>query len=342
MRTHRPAFLLLPVIALLLAGAGEPGQAPAPTPVETLRQQAAALEPLVTSDLARSFLKATAALPAVAPRRVMRDKATRRYLGEEEAAALPETARAALEPVDLDERFYYNTRYGTPLAYARPLDLLAAQGVSTAAGRRILDFGYGSAGHLRLLSSLGAEVVGVEVDPLLKLLYGRPEDQGRIEGHAGAPAGRLTLVHGQFPAEAAVRAAVGEGFDLVISKNVLKNGYIHPAEPVDPARLVHLGVDDEAFLAALHAILKPAGLVLIYNLSPAPAPPGKPYIPWADGRCPFPQALWEKAGFQVLAFDRDDSQAARAMGRAFGWDQGSSPMNLEADLFAHWTLARKR
>jgi hypothetical protein len=30
------------------------------------------------------------------------------------------------------------------------------------------------------------------------------------------------------------------------------------------------------------------------------------------------------------------------MGRAFGWDQGSSPMNLEADLFAHWTLARKR
>ena len=108
---------------------------------------------------------------------------------------------------------------------------------------RYLDFGYGSVGHLRLLSSLGADVVGVEVDPLLRLLYGRPEDQGLIPGHAGAPAGRLTLLHGQFPAGSAVKEAVGSGYDLVISKNVLKNGYIHPAEPVDPSRLVHLGVD---------------------------------------------------------------------------------------------------
>jgi SAM-dependent methyltransferase len=343
MRKSRPAPLMMTMLGLLVAEASEPiPPAPAPTPVETLRRQAAALEPLVASDLARGFLKATAALPAVTPRRVMRDKTTRRYVSEDEAAAQPEAARAVLEPVELDERFYYNTRYGTPLAYARPLDLVAAQGLSSAAGRRILDFGYGSAGHLRLLSSLGAEVVGVEVDPLLKLLYSRPEDQGRVDGHAGAPAGRLTLLHGQFPGDSEVRAAVGDGYDLVISKNVLKNGYIHPAEPVDPARLVHLGVDDDAFVAALHAILKPGGHALIYNLSPAPAPPGKPYIPWADGRCPFPAAVWEKAGFQVIVFDRDDSEAARAMAHALGWDQGDAPMNLEKDLFATWTLARKK
>jgi len=331
------------VALLVLAGAADPNApAPEPAPLETLRQQSVALEPLVSSALARSFLKATPSLPSIKPRSVLRDKTTRRYYGQEEAAALPEAARGALEPVELDERFYYNTRYGTPLAYVRPLELLAQAGMSGAAGKKLLDFGYGSAGHLRLLASLGADVVGVEVDPLLKLLYSRPEDQGPIQAASGGgPAGHLKLVHGSFPADAAVKAAVGDGYDLVISKNVLKNGYIHPAEPVDPARLVHLGVDDEAFLRALHGILKPGGYVLIYNLSPAPAPPGKPYIPWADGRCPFPAALWEKAGFRVLSFDRDDSEAARAMGHALGWDQGASPMDLQKDLFGTWTLVRK-
>ncbi len=26
--------------------------------------------------------------------------------------------------------------------------------------------------------------------------------------------------------------------------------------------------------------------------------PGKPDIPWAEGRCPFPREVWEAAGFQ--------------------------------------------
>jgi SAM-dependent methyltransferase len=343
MHPSRLLALLIAPAALLSAGAGDPNApAPEPTPLETLHRQAAAMEPLVSSDLARSFLKATSALPSIAPRTVWRDKTTRKYMGQEEAAALPEAARAALEPVELDERFYYNTRYGTPLAYARPLELLSQAGLTGVSHRKILDFGYGSVGHLRLLASLGADVTGVEVDPLLKLLYAHAGDQGAIPGAGGGAAGHLKLVHGSFPSEAEVKAAVGDGYDLIVSKNVLKNGYIHPAEPVDPARLVHLGVDDEGFVRALHGILKPGGYVLIYNLSPAPAPPGKPYIPWADGRCPFPAALWEKAGFQVVAFDRDDSEAARAMAHALGWDQGPSPMNLEKDLFGHWTLVRKK
>jgi hypothetical protein len=79
---------------------------------------------------------------------------------------------------------------------------------------------------------------------------------------------------------------------------------------------------------------------MIYNLCPAPAPPGKPYIPWADGRCPFPREAWEKAGFRVIEIDRDDSPAARDMGRALGWDQGG--MKLEDDLFATWSLFERR
>ena len=39
--------------------------------------------------------------------------------------------------------------------------------------------------------------------------------------------------------------------------------------------------------------------------------------------------------------DADDSTAARAMGRALGWDQGEHGMDLENDLFATYTLVQK-
>jgi hypothetical protein len=88
------------------------------------------------------------------------------------------------------------------------------------------------------------------------------------------------------------------------------------------------------FVRALHDALKPGGRALIYNLCPAPAPPGKPYIPWADGRSPFTRSTWESAGFEILAFDADDTAAARAMARALGWD--------EKDLFSTHKLVRRR
>jgi len=308
--------------------------------LRALREQAEALRPLFRSRLVRDFLGEVAALPGSAPRTVAFDSARTRYWSGAAYAALPEAERAPLLTRVLGESFYYNTRYGTPLAYARALEILSEAGLSSVRGRRLADFGYGTAGHLRLLAGLGADVTGIEVDPLLEALYSEPGDQGEIRG--ARRAGRLRLLTGQWPAQAAVTAAAGEGYDLFLSKNTLKNGYIHPAEPVDPRRLVHLGVDDSAFVAALHRTLKPGGLVLIYNLSPAPAPPGKPYIPWADGRCPFARPLLEAAGFEVLAFDRDDSAAARRMGHALGWDDpAGGKMDLENDLFAHYTLLRK-
>jgi hypothetical protein len=268
------------------------------------------------------------------------DSTRTRYWNASEAEALPAMVRDSMLSRTLDESFYYSTRYGSPLAYVRPFDLLARAGFADVAGKKIVDFGYGTIGHLRLLASLGAEVVGVEVDPLLRALYSHPDDQGAVKGNGGKT-GSIRLVHGRFPAEAGVNAAVGRGVDLFISKNTLKNGYIHPAEKVDPRRLVHLGVDDSTYVATLFAILAPGGRAMIYNLCPAPAPPGRPYIPWADGRCPFPVEMWLSAGFKVIEFDKDDSETARKMGHALGWDQGPSPMDLEKDLFASYTLVEK-
>jgi SAM-dependent methyltransferase len=236
--------------------------------------------------------------------------------------------------------FYYNTKYGSPLAYIRPLDLLGDVAINDVAGKRILDFGYGTIGHLRLLASLGADVTGVDVDPLLPALYSSSEDQGVIKNRRGRD-GRLRLIDGRFPANPSVKTAVADGYDLIISKNTLKNGYVHPERPVEKRRLLNLEVDDPGFVRALRDALKPGGWVMIYNITPAPSPPDQPYKNWADGRCPFPRPLWEAAGFEVVAFDRDDSPTIRLIAHVLGWDRGDSPIDLKADLFALYSLMRR-
>jgi hypothetical protein len=148
--------------------------------------------------------------------------------------------------------------------------------------------------------------------------------------------------HGRFPTDAALVQDLGGGYDLFLSKNTLKRGYVHPEKPVPDRQRIDLGVSDEEYLRAVNRLLKRGGYFLIYNLAPAPAPPDKPYIPWADGRSPFSEAALRATGFEVIAFDRDDSPPARAMGHALGWDAGEQPMDLQKDLFATYTMARKR
>jgi hypothetical protein len=291
----------------LFAGSG----CAAPRGVAAIRAEAAALRPLVRGTLAVAYVDAAARLPRVATRTVV----------------------VAGKPRVVDEEYYYTTRYGTPLAYARPLELLEHAGLDTVRGRRVLDFGYGGIGQLLMMASLGADVTGVDVDPLLRAMYAERDGRWRR--------GSVRTVDGRWPADAAVRDAVGGGYDLFVSKNVLKRGYIHPSEPVDEKKTIQLGVDDEAFLRAVFALLKPGGRMMIYNLAPAPAPPGKPYIPWADGRSPFPRALFEAVGFRVVAFEVDDTAAARAMARALGWDRGPDAMDLTNGLFAQYTLVER-
>jgi SAM-dependent methyltransferase len=311
--------------------------------LEQFHAEAQALRPLVESPLASRFLDAVDTLPTIAPRTIAFDPEKKAYLTSRALSALPEDRRTSLREIKVDDNLYYQTRYGSPLSYARALDVLGRRmGEGPKLDQmRIMDFGYGTVGHLRLLASQGADVVGVDVDPMLTALYSEPGDQGEIPRRGGGRPGQLSLIEGRFPADAAVRERVGGDFDLFLSKNTLKRGYIHPERSADPRRLVQLGVDDAGFLKTVHDVLKPGGWFFIYNLAPAPAPPDKPYLPHADGRCPFTVEQLEQAGFTVLAHDINDDQAARALGRALGWDREPIKMDLDGDLFAIYALMRR-
>jgi len=335
-------LLAAPTLSLGQTSSATSPQEPAPAPTGTakLRADADSLRPLFPSPLAHRFLDAVPCLPDIAPRTLYFDPALRRWHQKAEADALDDATRATLRERTID---FYETKYGTPLAYSRPIEILATatldppfRGFESA---RILDYGYGTIGHLKLLSALGATVSGVDVDPMLPLLYSEPGDLALATGAPCKNPGTVTLIDGQFPAGPGISDKVGVGYDLFISKNTLKNGYIHPAQPVDSRMLVQLGISEEGFVHALYATLKPGGIALIYNICPAPSKEGESYKPWADGRCPFPPAMWEKAGFRVVAFDVHDDAPARAMARALSWDKAG--MDLETDLFAWYSLFQR-
>lgn len=246
----------------------------------------------------------------------------------------PRLVKVGEKEISVDESLYYDGRYGSPLAYARAMDLAEEFGFAPDSGGKIFDFGYGSVGHLQMFAMAGLDVVAVDVDPLLPVMYENASD--------AMGDGSVKLLSGRFPAETNLVEQAGEGYDLFLSKNTLKRGYIHPArEPLNPRQLIDLGVSDAQYLAAVAKMLKPNGLFVIYNFCPAKAPADKPYIPWADGESPFSKEQLSDAGFDVLAFDIVDDVAARKLAQALGWDAGGR-MDLEKDLFAWYTIARRR
>jgi hypothetical protein len=328
---------MTPTVVLLLATVAASDGAATPQP-SALPAEARKLRPLARSDLGRAFLGAAEGTPPYVPRTVYRRGQAREWLAAAAFARLTAADRAAWTPVTVDEGTYQGLFYGSPLAYLLPLERLSGAGFGGLRGKRVADFGHGGIGQLRLFAELGAEAVGIDVDPLQPVLYAAPADQGPL-GQAG---GSVKLVHGRFPTDPEAVAAVGGGYDLFLSKNTLKRGYIHPAEKVDPRLLVDLGADDPAFLKAVASALKPGGWLVIYNLSPAPNAAGQPYRPMADGRCPFSAEDLAAAGFETLVRDGGDDEAARALGAALGWDKPPVNMKLEHDLFALVTVARKR
>lgn len=313
-------------------------------PIEHLRRDAALVIPTIQSPSVRQFLFNTNWLTYMEETRaVYYNKTTRDARTPDEYNTLPEDKREGFELVNLDQKFYYHTRYGSPHAYARPLDLLcqaaSADGMCFSPGKRVFDFGCGGIVQLRLLASSGMHAVGVDVDPLLKAFFSSPEDVGVVRGSDENTTGSMQVEYGSWPGDAKIKNAVGGNFDFIISKNTLKKGYIHPAKPVDERMLVKLGVSDEVFVKELFDALKPGGLIIIYNICPAQNP--EKYIPWADGTSPFTKEQWEKAGFSVVAFDKEDQEGVKALATALGWNVGESPMDIEKDLFAWYTILQR-
>jgi hypothetical protein len=330
-------FIVPVAFALLLqTPATEP---PKVSTIDQMKQEAKDMAPQAPASLAKSLLAGFGCLEPITPMVVHYNKETRAALSDAEASKMTEEQRKGFQKRDVDDQFYYFTRYGTPVAFVRPMEIIGESGVSSPYGLKLLDFGFGSIGQLRALALMGAHVTGVEVDPLLQLMYAK--EPGKIKRCAAAgegPDGSITLAYGQFPKDPAVVKQVGGGYDVFVSKNTLKRGYIHPEQEVDPRMLVHLDVSDEVFLKAVYDALKPKGLFLIYNLCPAPAKPGEPYKPWADGRSPFDEATFRKVGFEVLAMDVDDTPAARKMGETLGW---GTKEQLATDLFGVFTIVQK-
>jgi hypothetical protein len=324
-------------IVLLLAAIARVDDSAGPQP-SALPAQAHKLQPLARSLLGRAFLKAAESAPPYVPRTLYRRGQAREWRDAAGFARLPVSERAEWKPVTIAEETYQGLFYGSPLAYLLPVERFSAAGIGNLRGKRVADFGHGGIGQLRLFAELGAEAVGIDVDSLQPVLYAAPGDQGPL----GTAGGSVKLVNGRFPADAKVVAAVGGGYDVFLSKNTLKRGYIHPAEKVNPRFLVDLGVDDPTFLKAVASTLKPGGWLVIYNLTPAANVPGKPYRPMADGRCPFSAEELAAAHFETLVRDDVDDRAARALGAALGWDKPPVSMNLQEDLFALVTVARKK
>lgn len=221
----------------------------------------------------------------------------------------------------VDDEYVY-ARITDPLGYGRPLDVLAKAGF-TPKGKKVLDFGYGNIGQLLMLSRIGAEVHGVEVDSLIPLV-------------TKSLVGKVKLHHGYFASDAKLVKELGGGYDLFISKNTLKRGYVNPAEPKGAKAQIDLGKEPQELLGLIFSMLKPGGYFYIYNLAPAQE---QPYKPMADGRCPWTEDALQAAGFEIIEYDMDDSTKARQMGHLLEWDSDGS--DLEKALFATYTLVRR-
>ena len=321
-------------------GATPAESVPAPTPVtDKMEADAKTLAPAVKAELAKSFLAAATELAEPRARTIYRDREKGIAVSKRAYEAMGAEERATLVPQEFPPDFYFDTAYGSPLVYARVLDL-AAPHLALGKRARILDFGYGTIGQLQLLAHCGFDAHGVDVQPVFPAYYSEPGDTGAIG------TGSVAIHTGQWPAEESLRSAVGGGYSLITSKNTLKNGYIHPSPPagqtVDPKKLVHLGVGDEEFLARAHDALVPGGVFVIYNICPPQNPPDKEYIPWADGTSPFPRQMFEKAGFEVLAFDlRDDAWVVDCFEK-LGYTEGKSREEAAKEFLCWYTVVRRK
>ncbi|MFT5423350.1 MAG: SAM-dependent methyltransferase [Phycisphaerales bacterium] len=309
-------------------------------------KEAEALAPFATTQAARDWLDQAGRLPEIEPRTVYYSFRPKRGYTAEQYEALPEADREGLTEGDITtDETYYDTFYGTPTAYVRALDLAAAQlqkGTDTPftwEGVKVLDYGYGQLGQLRMLAQCGAHATGIDVDPILEAIYSQPSDQGEAArtDDAGGEPGSVTLLSGYWPNEDEMVEEVGGGYDLIVSRNFLKRGYIAPTN--GSQAWVDLGRTTKETLGVFYEALAPGGVFVIYSLGgPQPA---EGYSPSGDVACPWSVAELEAAGFEVVEHDVDENGQGRDMARALGWDQPPRSMDLETSLFGSYTILRR-
>src|SRR4029453_19144365 len=140
---------------------------------------------------------------------------TRAALSEAAAAKMTEAQLTGYTKKEIDDEFYYYTRYGTPVAFVRPVELLGQAGVKSADGLKLVDFGFGSIGQLHALAAAGADVTGIEVDPILEIIYAK--EAGKVARCTASGKGRdgsINLAYGQFPKNPDIVKKVGKGYDV--------------------------------------------------------------------------------------------------------------------------------
>lgn len=317
--------------------------------VAKMSRQAELLMESVNSGIGKSFLAAARDLPEIEPFELYyafppntkpRPIGGIEGISRQQWESLDEEDQTKYTRLEILESNYYFTNYGSPILFVRALDLVGEAGLNQLSGRKVVDFGFGSIGQLRMMAAgCGADVTGIDVDLSLKGIYARPSDQGVVPSiNPKAADGSLSLHFGRFPANRAVAEKIGSGIDLFIAKNTLKRGYIHPAQAVDANRAIDLGVDDEEFVRAVYERLNPGGFFMIYNFHPQRTPAGENYIPWSDGRSPFSKAVFEMAGFKIIQMDCDDTAMAHQIARKLGLDKS---IDLESGFRATYTLLKK-
>jgi hypothetical protein len=333
------SLVLMVLLACFLAPAAprpqppEEGEDPSARSVEALRAEAARLLPHIRQPGAQRYLIATSYLPLHGDRQVWVERDGPRILAPEAHEALPEAQRSGFTPRTIDEHEYYYLGGVSPHAAARAIDIACEHlgaGWDPLSGKRILVIEPTSIATPRLLASIGGDVVAVTSDPLFRTLYEPTGDTGVVPGipaggEARMPDGRLTIVEGTW-CPGGDGSPAGAAFDLILLVQGLPGQ--RAARPGERTR----DVNQEVLAASAFRVLRPGGAWVTYTVraGEGDAPPVQPSR----------EAL-EKAGFEILAYDREDDEMIRHVGRALRWDKGTRALNLDAELFAAYTVARR-
>jgi|GEM_PF-2022747 len=252
------------------------------------------------------------------------------------------TLRSDLREITFGSDRYYATSYGTPIAYAPMLqhvaEFLETQGTDSFSGMKVLDFGYGQLGQIAMLARCGAEVHGVEVDPIVHTLYEVSGAADEVPGNDGR-IGAIRLHFGEWFGDRDFRDQVGSGFDLLLFRNVLKKGYVTPDVPMEGFDPIDVGGSPQRGAEIIAAALAPGGIAIVYNLGSGPhVRDDGSYNNPADVRDPFGRAPWEAAGLEIIAFEADGSALMRETGVAIGWAAAVEELEL---LNARYTIVRR-